>query len=113
MNIKYPNKKKRKGFWKRYEQATIKDFLKVWDVTLKFVKNSNIPFRFSKFGRRPNLSKEEYVCMAVLYAYFNLDFRETEHLIALITGKQLDPSNCRLFLDLGGGRKRTLFCFFF
>ena len=32
---KYPNKTKRIGFWKVYEQANIKDFRKVWDTALE------------------------------------------------------------------------------
>jgi hypothetical protein len=34
-----------------------------------------------------------YVCLAVLYVYFNDPFRETEHLFRLLTGKTLDHSN--------------------
>jgi hypothetical protein len=94
MNRKYPNKKKRKGFWKRYERADIKNFRKVWDTAMSFIVEENIPFVFSKRGRKPNLTRKELVCMAILHVYFDLDFRETEHLIKLLIHKQLDHTNC-------------------
>lgn len=105
MAHKYPNKKKRKGFWKKYEDADIKNHTKVWRITLELIREErNLPFSFSSTGRKPNLSKEEIVGMAVLYQYFDLDFREDEHLVFLLSGKQLDHSNCvrwfgRLTLD--------------
>lgn len=91
---KYPNKKKRRGFWKRYEQSDIKDFRKVWNISMGFILEKDIPFSFSMSGRKPNLTRKEYVCMSILYVYFNLDFRETEQLIKLLTGKKLDHTNC-------------------
>jgi len=94
MKPKYPNKKKRKGFWKRYERASIKDYRKVWTTAISLAKEQGVPFEFSKRGRKPNLSKEEYVAMAVLYAYFGQDFREVEPLVKLLTVKGLDHSNC-------------------
>lgn len=92
--MKYPNKKKRKGFWKRYERANIKDYRKAWNTAMQFIEEEDIPFKFSSRGRKPNLTKREIVCMAIMHAYFELDFRETEHLIKLLIDKQLDHSNC-------------------
>lgn len=93
--MKYPNKKKRKGFWKTYEDADIKNYAKVWKITLELVQEEkNLPFSFSRVGRKPNLLREEIIGMAVLYQYFNVDFREDEQLIFLLSGKQLDHSNC-------------------
>ncbi|MFH1209802.1 MAG: hypothetical protein V1663_03365 [archaeon] len=94
MKRKYPNKKKRKGFWKRYEQAQIKDYRKVWDTAMSFIAEKSIPFTFSKIGRKPNLTRKEYVCMSITYVYFDLDFRELEYLIELLTQKRLDHTNC-------------------
>lgn len=94
MKHKYPNKKKRKGFWKRYEKADIKDYRKVWNVAMSFISEQDIPFEFSKIGRKPNLTREELVCMSIMYVYFDLDFREVEHLLYLLINKQLDHSNC-------------------
>lgn len=94
MALKYPNKKKREGFWKRYERADIKDYRKVWDTAMEFIDELEIPFEFHKRGRKPNLTKKEIVGMAIMYVYFGLDFREVEHLLELIIEKQLDHSNC-------------------
>lgn len=94
MKRKYPNKKKRCGFWKVYEQSGIKDFRKVWNETLDLIDERSIPFIFSRFGRKPNLSRKEYVCMAIMYSYFDLDFRELENILPLLCGKHLDSSNC-------------------
>jgi len=66
----------------------------MWDTAMSFIAEGNIPFVFSKRGRKPNLTKKELVCMAILHVYFDLDFRETEHLIELLICKQLDHSNC-------------------
>src|SRR3989344_1631688 len=92
--LKYPNKKKRERFWKYYEQANLKDYRKAWDTTMLFISEKDIPFKFSRRGRIPNLTKKEYVCMSVLHVYFELDFRETEHLLHLLINKNLDHSNC-------------------
>lgn len=94
MALKYPNKIKRSGYWKKYERAQIKDYRKVWNITMSFIIEKDIPFIFSKLGRTPNLTRKEYVCMSILHTYFNLDFRETEHIIELLIGKQLDHTNC-------------------
>ena len=94
MALKYPNKRKRKGYWKTYERANIKDYLLVWNTILALITPQDIPFRFAKRGRKPKLSPQEYVAMAVLGVYFDLRFRETEFLVALLSGKHLDHSNC-------------------
>jgi len=61
---------------------------------MSFIVGDDIPFIFSKKGRRPNLSRKELVCMAVLHVYFENDFRETEQQISLIISKKLDHTNC-------------------
>jgi len=94
MKPKYPNKKKRKGFWKRYEQADIKNFRKVWNTAIKLITDENITFVFSTRGRKPNLTRKEIISMTIMHVYFNLDFRTTEHLISLLINKQLDHTNC-------------------
>lgn len=95
MAHKYPNKKKQQGFWKRYESANIKSYTQVWNTALEIIlEEGNLPFTFSSLGRKPNLSREEIVAMAVLYQYFAIDFREGEHLVFLLSGKRLDHSNC-------------------
>lgn len=94
MSLKYPNKKKREGFWKRYERADIKNYRKIWDTVMQFIEEDEIQFKFSKRGRKPNLTRKEIIGMAIMYVYFELDFREVEQLLKLLIDKQLDHSNC-------------------
>ena len=94
MALKYTNRTKRPAYWKYYERARIKDYRKTWDTAISFISEKDIPYKFSKRGRKPNLTRKELVGMAILYVYFDLDFREVEHLIPLLTNKQLDHSNC-------------------
>ena len=61
---------------------------------MQFITEDAIPFAFSRRGRKPNLTRKEIVGMAIMYVYFELDFREVEHLLELIIDKQLDHSNC-------------------
>lgn len=91
MTLKSPTK--RKGYWKGYEKADIKDYRKVWNITKEIVQKEDIPFKLKKRGRPPKLKLWMYVCLAVLYVYFNDPFRETEQLLALLTRKRLDHSN--------------------
>lgn len=61
---------------------------------MQFIEEDEIPFKFSKRGRKPNLTRKEIIGMVIMYAYFGLDFREVEHLLKLLIDKQLDHSNC-------------------
>ena len=94
MALKYPNKRKRTGYWKRYERASIKDYLLVWNTILLLINEKEIPFCKAKSGRKPKLTKKECVAISVMYVYFDIDFRELEYLTALLTGKHLDHTNC-------------------
>ena len=85
--------KKRKGYWKAYERADIKDYRKVWNITKQIVRKEELPFKLLKRGRPPKLPLWMYPCLAVLYVYFDDPFRETEKLLTLLTGKSLDHSN--------------------
>jgi len=85
--------RKRKGYWKTYERADIKDYRKVWKITKRIVQEEGIPFTLQEKGRNPNLPLWMYVGLAVLYVYFNDPFRETEKLLTLLTSKRLDHSN--------------------
>ena len=54
--LKYPNKKKRKGYWKTYDRARIKDFRKLWDFSLEIIKKLGNPFpKKDNRGRKPKL----------------------------------------------------------
>jgi hypothetical protein len=90
--LKKPNKK-RKGYWKSYEKANIKDYRKVWNISKQIVKEEELPFKPSKRGRPPKLPLWMYPCLAILYVYFDDPFRGTEQLLTLLTGKTLDHSN--------------------
>jgi len=91
MTLKSPTK--RKGYWKAYEKADIKDYRKVWNITKEIVQKEDIPFKLKKRGRPPKLKLWMYVSLSVIYVYFNDPFRETEQLLTLLTGKKLDHSN--------------------
>lgn len=91
--LKYPNKKKRKGYWKVYDRARIKDFRKIWDLALKIVKKLGNPFvKRDKRGRKPKLKRDFYAAICIILAYFNLSLRNMEGEVPLLTGKTLDHS---------------------
>lgn len=94
MALKYPNKRKRSGYWKRYERASIKNYLLVWNTILSFIDEKEIPFCFAKRGRKPKLARKEYVAISAMQVYFDIDFRELEYITALLAGKHLDHTNC-------------------
>lgn len=87
------SRKKRKGYWKNYEKAPIKDYREVWKVAKETVQEEEIPLKQKERGRKPQLELWEYVCIAVLYVYFDDPFRETERLYSVLSGKTLDHSN--------------------
>lgn len=93
MSPKYTPRKKRKGYWKNYERANIKDYLKVWAISKDIAQSEVYPFKTNNRGRKPKLEFWEYVCISIIYIYFNDPFRETEKLLTLLTGKTLDHSN--------------------
>src|SRR3989338_7125785 len=67
--LKYPNKKKRKGYWKIYDRARIKDFRKIWDFSLEIVKKSGNPFpKKDKRGIYHRLHKNNYNKICKSYA---------------------------------------------
>jgi hypothetical protein len=85
--------KKRKGYWRGYEKANIKDYRIVWKTAEKIVKKEGVPFKVKNRGRPPKLELWMYVCIAIIYIYFNDPFRETEKLFNLLTNHSLDHSN--------------------
>lgn len=94
MPLKYPNKRKRKGYWKVYERARIKDFRKVWKFANRIVKRLGSPYKKKdNRGRKPNLSYIENAALCIILAYFNLSLRDAEGKVPLLTNKTLDHSN--------------------
>src|SRR3989338_8905072 len=80
--LKYTNKKKRKGYWKIYDRARIKDFRKVWNFLLEIIKKLGNPFpKKDNRGRKPKL-EEEYVKKAVKYLHRKIKkmFKKAEYI---------------------------------
>jgi hypothetical protein len=93
MSPKYPPKRKRKGYWKAYDRARIKDLRKVKDFCLEIVRQIGLPYEVKKRGRRPNLKLEDYAIISIMLAYFDLSLRDMEGEIPLLFDGSLDHSN--------------------
>ncbi len=91
---KYPNKKKRKGYWKIYDRARIKDFRKVWQFALEIVQEQECPFaKKDNRGCKPKFNRDFYAAFCILMVYFDMSLREMEGEIPLLTrGETLDHS---------------------
>src|SRR3990167_5527896 len=91
--LKYPNKKKRKGYWKTYDRARIKDFRKIWNFLLEIIKKLGNPFpKKDNRGRKPKLERDYYAAICILLAYFDLSLRDMEGEVPLLTNETLDHS---------------------
>src|SRR3989339_1608049 len=91
--LKYPNKTKRKGYWKYYDRARIKDFRKVWNFLLEIIKKLGNPFpKKDNRGRKPKLERDCYAAICILLAYFDLSLRDMEGEIPILTKETLDHS---------------------
>ena len=93
MSPKYPPKRKRKGYWKAYDRARIKDFRKVRDLCLEIVRQIGLPYQAKKRGRPPNLELEDYAVISIMLAYFDMSLRDMEGEIPLLFEGSLDHSN--------------------
>lgn len=93
MSPKYPPKRKRKGYWKAYDRARIKDLRKVKDLCLEIVRQIGLPYQAKKRGRHPNLKLEDYAVISVMLAYFDFSLRDMEGEIPLLFEGLLDHSN--------------------
>jgi len=91
--LKYPNKKKRKGYWKIYDRARIKDFRKVWNFLLEIIKKLGNPFpKKDNRGKKTKLKRDCYAAICILLAYFDLSLRDMEGEVPLLTNETLDHS---------------------
>lgn len=98
--LKYPNKKKRKGYWKAYDRARIKDFRKVWNFLLEIIKKLGNPFpKKDNRGRKPKLERDCYAAICILLAYFDLSLRDTEGEVPLLTNETLDHSTIEWWFE--------------
>jgi len=91
--LKYPNKKKRKGYWKRYFRARIKNFRKIWNFLDELVDQLGIAFVENGRGRKPKLSLRILTKMCIFMGYFYLTLDEMEGLLDLLEKTTLDRSN--------------------
>jgi hypothetical protein len=98
--LKYPNKLKRKGYWKTYDRARIKDFRKVWDFSLRIVKKLGNPFpKKDKRGAKPKFDRDFYAVFCIIMAYFDLSLRDMEGEIPLLVGSALDHSTLEWWFE--------------
>jgi len=94
MPLKYPNKRKRNGYWKIYDRARIKDFRKVWEFAKQIVEEQGTPYKKKdNRGRKPNLTYVENAAICIILVCFDLSLRDTEGEIPLLTNRALDHSN--------------------
>jgi hypothetical protein len=100
MPLKYPNKKKRKGYWKIYDRARIKDFRKVFGFSLEIIKKLGNPFpKKDKRGRKPKFNRDSYAAFCILLAYFDLSLRDMEGQIPLLMNSTLDHSTLEWWFE--------------
>jgi hypothetical protein len=88
-------KRKRRGYWPRYEKGCIKDFRELWHEIDVIVAEVGVPFKRSRRGRPPKFGDlAVYAKMAVMLAVFDYDLRELEgELTSVLDGSTLDHTN--------------------
>lgn len=91
--LKYPNKKKCTGYWKRYNQADINNKRKIWNFLKDIVIELGLPFTLPKRGAKPKFGIEVYAMMVAYMAYFDLTLRDMEGELLLLMGDSLDFTN--------------------
>lgn len=91
--LKYPNKKKRKGYWKRYEEADINNHRKVWKFLDEIVDELGLPFLIPKRGAKPKLDRKVYAKTVVYLVYFDVPLREMESELNRFEGDSIDFTN--------------------
>ena len=92
MALRYPNKRKRVGYWSVYENAGINDFWLVFEEICEIIPQ--MPERTGGRGRPPNLSERELYCMVTFLGAFPLfGLRELECFTRLFLNKELDHTN--------------------
>ena len=91
--LKYPNKKKRKGYWKRYRRADIKNHRKVWSFLDEVIDELGLPFPVQMRGRKPKLAHEVYAKTAVYLVYFDVRLRDMQSELHRLEGNSIDFTN--------------------
>jgi hypothetical protein len=93
MSLKYPNKRKRDGYWKTYDASEINNYRKVCGLALLIVQKMGNPFpKKDSRGRKPKLGREYYAVICIFMVYFDKPLREMEGLLPLLFGEGLDHS---------------------
>lgn len=91
--LKYPNKRKRRGYWRRYEKADIKNHRKVWDILDEIVDELGVPFKIPRRGTKPKLERRVYAKAIVYLVYFDVRFREMESELHRFEGDSIHFTN--------------------
>lgn len=91
--LKYPNKRKRRGYWKRYNKADIKNHRKVWSYLDEVIDKVGIPFDIPRRGTKPKLTREVYAKTIVIMVYFDITLREMESSMELLEGDSIHFTN--------------------
>jgi hypothetical protein len=93
MALKYPNKKKRKGYYKIYELAGTNSRRKVWGFLDEIINEIGIPFGIPKRGAKPKLDRKIYAKMVLYLTYFDVTLREMEDELYRFEENSIDFSN--------------------
>lgn len=91
--LRYPTKKKPKGYYKRYELAGINNHRKVWSFLDEIVLEVGIPFDIPTRGAKPKLGRFVYAKTIIYMFYFDLRLREMQSELERFEGDTIDFSN--------------------
>lgn len=91
--LKYPNKKKRSNYWKRYRRADIKNHRKVWEFLDDIIDELGLPFKIQKRGRKPKLTHKVYAKTIVYLVYFDFKLRDMQSELYEFEGETIDFTN--------------------
>ena len=93
MALKYPNKRKRKGYWKRYRKADIKNHRKLWQFLDEIVDELGVPFIIHKRGAKPKLGYKACAKIIIYLVYFDVKLRDMQSTLNDLEGRTIDFSN--------------------
>ncbi|MFH1053357.1 MAG: transposase [Candidatus Woesearchaeota archaeon] len=91
MALKYPNKIKRKGYWKAYEKSRINDYWVLWNEICNIIPK--VQHELEGRGRKPKLQLFYLYRLNVFCSCTNLTLRELEGLMPWLVKKRLNHCN--------------------
>lgn len=95
-----PKQKEKKGYWKIYDRARIKDFRKIFGFSLEIAKKLGNPFpKKDNRGRKPKFDRDFYAAFCIILAYFDLSLRDMEGEVPLLTNETLDHSTIEWWFE--------------